>query len=578
MLLLWYDCVDQKLASQSRDDSFLPHSSYRSAEGPTTNPKNSGPHAKSDAEAMVHIDGNFETIPFLQAPSDLFGGMAPSNYYNGLPHNNTRTDHQPLLAAGVAAITCACVTLLMTTHSPTLLYTTRTPVMASRSTVATMPATRSVPQQHPMLLRSEAASTQADTTEPMVPAQLPSEGLTTPRIPLGSLFLGAFAVGSALVLAATKLLRKKPAYAVLMGSDVESQTWAVATTVAKEERVLNRMDANQLEVVQGMSDWATANILPMANDVAKNWQPQDYLPDPQAPDFEEEVEKLRERSNKLPDDYLVVLVGDMITEEALPTYMTMLNTLEGTRDETGASATPWAVWTRKWTAEENRHGDLLNKYLYLTGRVDMKAIEGTIQRLIGSGMDPQTDNNPYLGFIYTSFQERATRVSHGNTARMAKEAGDLQLGIICGLIAADETRHEKAYCKIVEELFRRDPNGTMLCFADMMKKQITMPAHMMDDGEHEKKNNGRNLFGDFAAVAEKLGVYTAEDYTDILEYLMGRWKIADITGLSEEAEAAKQYLLKLPARYRNLAKRVAARKKAIGEAKFSWINDRPLTI
>jgi len=25
-------------------------------------------------------------------------------------------------------------------------------------------------------------------------------------------------------------------------------------------------------------------------------------------------------------------------------------------------------------------------------------------------MDPKTDNNPYLGFIYTSFQERATKV------------------------------------------------------------------------------------------------------------------------------------------------------------------------
>jgi hypothetical protein len=51
----------------------------------------------------------------------------------------------------------------------------------------------------------------------------------------------------------------------------------------------------------------------------------------------------------------------MITEEALPTYMTMLNTLDGTRDETGASETAWATWTRKWTAEENRHGDAMNK-------------------------------------------------------------------------------------------------------------------------------------------------------------------------------------------------------------------------
>ena len=69
-----------------------------------------------------------------------------------------------------------------------------------------------------------------------------------------------------------------------------------------------------------------------------------------------QVKELRTQAEKLPDDYLVVLVGDMITEEGLPTYMTMLNTLDGVRDETGASDSPWAKWTRAWTAEENRHG------------------------------------------------------------------------------------------------------------------------------------------------------------------------------------------------------------------------------
>lgn len=59
----------------------------------------------------------------------------------------------------------------------------------------------------------------------------------------------------------------------------------------------------------------------------------------------------------------------MITEEALPTYMSMLNTLEGVRDQSGASDTPWARWTRAWTAEENRHGDAMNKYMWLTGRI-----------------------------------------------------------------------------------------------------------------------------------------------------------------------------------------------------------------
>ena len=70
-------------------------------------------------------------------------------------------------------------------------------------------------------------------------------------------------------------------------------------------------------------------------------------------------------------------------------------------------------------------------------------------------MDPKTENNPYLGFIYTSFQERATKISHGNTASHATQYGDRTLGKICAAIAGDEARHEKAYIKIVDELFKR---------------------------------------------------------------------------------------------------------------------------
>ena len=82
-------------------------------------------------------------------------------------------------------------------------------------------------------------------------------------------------------------------------------------------------------------------------------------------------------------------------------------------------------------------------------------MERTIQNLIGSGMDPKTDNHPYLGFIYTSFQERATKISHGNTAAHASIHGDKQLGKICAAIAGDEARHEKAYIKIVDHLFHK---------------------------------------------------------------------------------------------------------------------------
>ncbi|KAM7464898.1 hypothetical protein LguiB_012460 [Lonicera macranthoides] len=57
---------------------------------------------------------------------------------------------------------------------------------------------------------------------------------------------------------------------------------------------------------------------------------------------------------------------------------------DGIRDETCSSLSSRAIWTRGWTGEENRHGDLLNKHLYLCGRVDMKQVEKTIQYFIGS--------------------------------------------------------------------------------------------------------------------------------------------------------------------------------------------------
>ncbi|KAE9597232.1 hypothetical protein Lal_00007615 [Lupinus albus] len=336
--------------------------------------------------------------------------------------------------------------------------------------------------------------------------------------------------------------------------------------------VTHSMPPEKIEIFKSLDGWAEQNILIHLKPVEKCWQPQDFLPDGSADGFEEQVKEIRERAKEIPDDYFVVLVGDMITEEALPTYQTMINTLDGVHDETGASLTPWAIWTRAWTAEENRHGDLLNKYLYLSGRVDMRQIEKTVQYLIGSGMDPGTENNPYLGFIYTSFQERATFISHGNTARLAKEYGDLKLAQVCGLIASDEKRHETAYSKIVEKLFEVDPDGTVLAFADMMRKKISMPAHLMYDGRDD------NLFDNYSAVAQRIGVYTVKDYAAILEFLVGRWEVEKLTGLSDEGRKAQEYVCGLAQRIRRLEERAQAKIKELPRLKFSWIHDREVQL
>ena len=64
----------------------------------------------------------------------------------------------------------------------------------------------------------------------------------------------------------------------------------------------------------------------------------------------------------------------------------------------------WTVWTRAWTAKENRNGDLLKTYLYLSGRVDMLMIEKTVQYLIGASM-VRTENLDlfFIEIIYDNY-------------------------------------------------------------------------------------------------------------------------------------------------------------------------------
>ena len=124
----------------------------------------------------------------------------------------------------------------------------------------------------------------------------------------------------------------------------------------------------------------------------------------------------------------------------------------------------------------------------------------------------------------------------------------------------------------MEKLFEIDPDGTMLALADMMRKKITMPAFLMYDGQDD------NLFEHYSAVAQRVGVYTAKDYADILEFLVGRWKIEKLTGLSGEAHRAQQFICGLPSRIRKLEEKARRRTKQAATAPFNWIFHRELRI
>src|SRR2546421_222448 len=80
--------------------------------------------------------------------------------------------------------------------------------------------------------------------------------------------------------------------------------------------------------------------------------------------------------------------------------------------------------------------------LRLTGRVDMRAVERTVHPLINNGFEPRAYPDLYGGLVYTAFQERATKVSHLNVAKLAAGQGNEALDSICRRIAGDEARPE----------------------------------------------------------------------------------------------------------------------------------------
>ncbi|EFJ20425.1 hypothetical protein SELMODRAFT_418320 [Selaginella moellendorffii] len=198
----------------------------------------------------------------------------------------------------------------------------------------------------------------------------------------------------------------------------------IAGSVAKQDssktsQIMHWLSTEKIEMFKSLETWAEESILPFLRPVEKCWQPQDYLPEPSSESFYDEVLELRERAESL----RFCLVGDMTTEEALPTYLTMLNTLDGTRDETGASPSPWAV---------------------------VPGLPRRIAMVMCSTRSP--DREQSISRVHLHVLPGA---SHCHTATLltTPRSTETTLATVCGLIAADEKRHENAYTRIVFEHF-----------------------------------------------------------------------------------------------------------------------------
>jgi acyl-[acyl-carrier-protein] desaturase len=126
-------------------------------------------------------------------------------------------------------------------------------------------------------------------------------------------------------------------------------------------------------------------------------------------------------------------------------------------------------------------------------------------------------------------------------------------------------RHHLAYREFIKKILEVDASEVLTVFADMMKRKIAMPAKLL-------RQSGQAVgesFQAFADAAQRLGVYTADDYVQILKTLLAHWNIEGLRGLNESAEKSRDYLMALPARLERLSERMKVPTQSV---RFKWVD------
>jgi acyl-[acyl-carrier-protein] desaturase len=280
----------------------------------------------------------------------------------------------------------------------------------------------------------------------------------------------------------------------------------------------------------------------IASHVAKRklWFSSDFIPaeEKMTEDKISVKANLMERAKGIKDNVRVALALNLLTEEGLPHFHSLITKYLG--DESF-----WAKWTNMWTAEEDRHGNVIRDYVRDSRIFNFREVELMQYHYVESGFNPDWDMDPYKVFVYTTLQERATQISHKNTGKAAADADPLLNGILSS-IAADEAKHFTFYRNVFKEILKIDPNGGLISAADIMPA-IDMPGVSMPN------------FRELADVVRRTGIYTPWDYKEIVEEMIKFWEIESLTGLSEIAAKAQEKIMYIPARLKKIAQYIEQR-------------------
>jgi acyl-[acyl-carrier protein] desaturase len=271
------------------------------------------------------------------------------------------------------------------------------------------------------------------------------------------------------------------------------------------------------------------------------WFPSDLIQPEGDACPEEFVQRLRAQAESIPDPIRAALALNMLTEEGLPHFHRLLSVYLGDKSH-------WRSWNNLWTAEEDRHGQVLHDYARDTRLFDQRKIEEMQFEYLRRGFHPEWDRDPYRVFVYTTVQERATQFSHGETGRIVSEY-EPRLGGMLGHVAKDEARHYAFYRSVFELILERDPNQA-LHSASFILPAIDMPGVTMPG------------FKELADVIRRAGIYGPRDYLRIVQEQIRYWRVESLQGLNELGRMAQEKIMGIPARLRRIAELMETRSRA----------------
>jgi acyl-[acyl-carrier-protein] desaturase len=271
-------------------------------------------------------------------------------------------------------------------------------------------------------------------------------------------------------------------------------------------------------------------------ETCKEWYPHEFVPWSQGRDFEP-GEVWEPNDEKIPPAVRAALVVNLLTEDNLPYYFRTIERMFGDDDV-------WGAWSKRWTAEEGRHSIVIRDYLTVTRAVDPVALEQDRMAQVGAGIVPEPPTAAE-GMAYVALQELATRIAHFNTGKLLNDQHGYK---IMKRVMTDENFHYIFYKDLVNAALKVDPSALV----------IAIEAQVRD---FEMPGTGIPNFSEHAKAIAKAGIYDMQIHHDqILQpVVMREWDVANLEGLTPEADKAREALIHRIERIGRIAAKAAER-------------------